>query len=76
MRKFKMGVYQHYKGNYYLGIGVAKHSEDLTQEFVVYKPLYESEVITDLCIRPKEMFLEDVVVNGKKIPRFKFIKTH
>lgn len=73
MKKVKLGIYRHYKGNYYLVLGVAKHSEDLTQEFVVYKPLYESDVATDLWIRPKKMFLENVVVDGKKMPRFKFI---
>lgn len=75
MKKFKKGIYQHYKGNYYLALGVAKHSENLEDEYIVYKPLYESKVVTDLCIRPKEMFLEDVVVNGKTVPRFKFLKT-
>lgn len=73
MRRLKLGVYKHYKGNYYVVLGMAKHSEDLEKEFVVYKPLYKSEVITDLCIRPKEMFLENVVIGGKVIPRFKFI---
>lgn len=73
MREVKLGVYKHYKGNYYLVLGVAKHSEDLEQEFVVYKPLYKSSVITDLCIRPKKMFLEKVKAAEKLVPRFEFI---
>ncbi|MBI2600666.1 DUF1653 domain-containing protein [Candidatus Daviesbacteria bacterium] len=72
MKKVKLGVYRHYKGNYYLVLGVAQHSEDLTQEFVVYKPLYKSLVVTDLCIRPKDMFLEKVQLGKKLVPRFKF----
>lgn len=45
-----------------------KHSETL-EKMVVYKHLDTGEV----WVRPKKMFLEKVKVNGKKIPRFKFI---
>ena len=66
------GVYKHYKGNLYRVIGIAKHSETL-EELVVYEALYDNPR-SKLWIRPKEMFLEDVVINGQSTPRFKLIK--
>lgn len=67
--EIKTGKYQHWKGKMYEVIGIAKHSETL-KEFVVYRALYGKN---ELWIRPKEMFLEKVIVNGKEIPRFKYI---
>lgn len=67
MTEIKPGKYQHYKGNYYEVIGTAKHSETL-EEMVIYKALYGEE---QLWARPLKIFLEEVEVNGKKIPRFK-----
>lgn len=73
MKKLKLGKYQHYKGNLYEIVGVARHSETL-EELVVYKALYTSEFGTNaLWVRPKQMFLEEVVIEGKKVPRFKYI---
>lgn len=70
---FKLGKYQHYKtGNYYRVIGVAKHSETL-EDLVVYECLYDNPK-SKLWVRPMSMFLEEVEMDGKKIPRFKFIK--
>jgi len=66
----KLGKYKHYKGKEYEVIGVAKHSETL-EEVVAYRALYGSH---DLWVRPLKMFLEDVEVNGRKVPRFEFIK--
>lgn len=65
----KTGKYQHYKGNYYNVLGVAKHSET-EEEYVVYQALYGEE---GLWIRPKEMFFENVSVDGKEVPRFMFV---
>ncbi|MDO6709506.1 DUF1653 domain-containing protein [Aliiglaciecola sp. SL4] len=65
----KAGKYRHYKGNDYEVIGVAKHSEDET-ELVVYRPLYGER---NLWVRPLDMFIEEVDVEGKLIPRFRFI---
>jgi hypothetical protein len=64
------GRYRHYKGNEYEVIGVAKHSEDET-ELVVYRPLYGER---GLWVRPLEMFVEDVKLEDKTVPRFKFIR--
>jgi hypothetical protein len=71
MRTLKPGKYQHYKGNYYRVIGVGKHSET-SEEFVVYESLYDHPQ-SHIWIRPKEMFLEDVLIEGKSIPRFRYI---
>jgi hypothetical protein len=67
--KIKLGIWKHYKGKEYKVIGVAKHSETL-EELVVYQALYCER---QLWVRPLKMFLEKVEVEGKKVPRFKFI---
>jgi hypothetical protein len=56
-------------------IGIARDSETL-DEMVVYKALYNSKKFgeSQLWVRPKKMFLEEVEINGKKMPRFKFIE--
>mgnify|MGYP001619743951 CR=1 FL=1 len=69
-RKIKLGIYEHYKGNRYEVIGIAKHSETL-EEMVVYRALYGER---HTWVRPIAMFLEGVEVSGKTIPRFKFIE--
>ncbi len=69
--KLKLGRYQHYKGHFYRVIGVAKHSETL-EELVIYEALYENPD-GKLWVRPLKMFLEKVEINGKKVPRFKFV---
>lgn len=65
----KTGRYRHYKGNDYLVIGVARHSET-EEEMVVYSADYGQ---FGLWVRPKEMFLEKVEVDGRVVPRFQFI---
>lgn len=63
----KIGKYKHYKGPEYEVIGLAKHSETM-EDFVVYRDSAE-----ELWVRPIKMFLEEVEVNGTKVPRFKYI---
>ncbi|WP_417395289.1 DUF1653 domain-containing protein [Gimesia chilikensis] len=65
----KTGRYRHYKGNDYLVIGVARHSET-EEEMVVYSADYGQ---FGLWVRPKEMFQEKVEVDGRVVPRFQFI---
>lgn len=65
----KPGRYRHFKGKEYEVLGVARHSEDLT-EFVVYRALYGDG---GLWIRPCEMFVEQITVAGVKKPRFEFL---
>jgi hypothetical protein len=64
------GRYRHYKGNFYKVIACAKHSETL-EEVVVYQQQYGD---FGLWVRPKKMFLENVVIDGQEIPRFQFIE--
>ena len=66
----KTGKYKHYKGKLYEVIGLAKHSETL-EELVVYKALYQPEG-ENLWVRPLKMFMEEVEVDGKKMPRFEY----
>lgn len=72
--KLKPGIYEHYKGNRYRVIGVARHSETL-EELVVYEALNDSEEFGDNAIwtRPLAMFIESVEVDGRQVPRFRFI---
>ncbi len=67
-------TYKHYKGNLYKVIDIVRHSETL-EELVLYKPLYVSrDFPNQMWVRPIEMFLEEVEINGKKIPRFEIVK--
>lgn len=65
----KQGRYRHYKGNEYIVLGIAKHSETL-EEMVVYRQDYGER---GLWVRPKAMFLQAVEVDGKKVCRFEFV---
>jgi len=69
--KIKLGKYKHFKGHDVEVIGVAKHSENPEEEFVVYKHEHNGY---NLWVRPKAMFLEEVERDGYKGPRFKFIE--
>lgn len=69
MTEPKPGIYDHYKGNKYKLVAIANHSETL-DKLVVYKALYGKG---GFWVRPLEMFIEDVEVDGVKVPRFKFI---
>lgn len=72
--EFKPGIYQHYKGNKYIALGVAKHSETL-EELVVYITLYDNEQ-SKIWVRPLKMFVEDVEIAGQKVPRFMFLSSY
>ena len=50
------GIYKHFKGDYYLLVDVAKHSET-GEDYVIYRKLYED---CALWVRPLFMFLEEV----------------
>jgi cupin 2 domain-containing protein len=60
------GRYRHFKGNEYTVIGVAHHSET-NEELVVYRQEYGKH---GLLVRPKQMFLETVKLDGKDVARF------
>ncbi len=63
------GRYRHYKGNDYLVLGVARHTE--TEEpLVIYQALYGER---GWWARPLAMFCATVEVSGQHVPRFAFI---
>lgn len=73
MSRLKKGTYRHYKGRLYEVIDVARHSET-EEELVIYRTLYVNENGEQtLWVRPLSMFTENVVVEGKLVPRFEFI---
>jgi len=66
------GKYQHYKGNFYRVIAVAKHSETL-EELVIYETLYDNPH-SKIWARPKAMFCETLTKNGKTMQRFALVE--
>ncbi len=74
MTEIKKGKYQHFKGMIVDVLEVALDSETM-EEMVVYAhpdPIKGKEANT-LWVRPKKMFLENVMVEGKEVPRFRFV---
>ncbi|WP_339842801.1 DUF1653 domain-containing protein [uncultured Halopseudomonas sp.] len=65
----KPGLYRHYKGKDYQVLGVATHSET-EESLVVYRTLYGD---FDLWVRPLDMFVGTVELDGEPTPRFTFI---
>ncbi len=69
--QLKLGEYEHYKGKRYRVLGVAKHSET-NEDLVMYEALYDNE-LSRLWVRPLKMFLEDVEIDGQRVPRFRYL---
>jgi len=78
----EIGKYQHFKGNFYQVIHIAKHSE--TEELmVVYYPLNTNKKHTeededinahpDIWVRPLSLFNETIERQGKRQKRFSFV---
>jgi hypothetical protein len=63
------GTYKHYKGMLCKVLKVALHSETL-EEMVVYQHMDEEKMIW---VRPLEMFLESIEVEGVKKLRFEYV---
>lgn len=66
MKSIEPGTYKHYKGALYEVIDTVRHSES-EEWLVLYRPLYGDR---KLWVRPYEMFVENVEVNGQSVPRF------
>ena len=69
MSDLRTGRYRHHKGNEYTVIGVARHSET-EEELVVYRKEYDDR---GLWVRPRAMFEETVIVDGRSVPRFDYL---
>jgi hypothetical protein len=67
------GIYEHYKHNFYKVHGIARHSESL-EEMVHYECLYENDLGV-MWVRPINLFLGSVEINGEVIPRFRLVKS-
>ena len=65
----RLGRCQHYKGNEYTVLGLARHSET-HEELVVYRQEYDDH---GLWVRPRKMFMETVTVDDKEVPRFRYL---
>ncbi|MEA3430620.1 MAG: DUF1653 domain-containing protein [Nanoarchaeota archaeon] len=64
------GIYKHYKGNYYIVLGIGTHFET-GEELVVYTPLKDRNKIW---VRPLKMFLEVVNMDGVFVNRFTYAR--
>lgn len=69
MDTIQPGIYKHYKNKKYKVICEAIHSET-KERVVVYQCLYGDY---SMWVRPKEMFIELVEVDGNQLPRFEFL---
>lgn len=58
------GRYRHFKGGVYEVTDIARHSET-EEEYVVYRAADGR-----LWVRPRDMFFEDVEVEGRLVARF------
>lgn len=66
MKKLEIGaIYKHYKGTKVKVLGECLHSETL-EPMVIYIHLEDGVTWA----RPKEMFLGNVIFNGKEVERF------
>lgn len=74
--KLQPGIYVHYKSDdmRYEVLGVGRNTET-GEEYAIYRPLYVVDKKPDFWVRPIDMFLGVVDVNGEKIPRFRKIES-
>ena len=68
--EIKPGLYRHFKGNMYRVLYTAKHSETM-EDMVVYQALYGD---MGIWVRPRAMFCEEIVRDGKTIVRFEYVE--
>jgi len=79
MEKIKPGIYYHYKSKdkLYKVIGIGRNTENNYEEMVIYQALYNiPEFGGDgvIFVRPLVMFLENVMADGKEVPRFTYVR--
>jgi hypothetical protein len=68
-------LFQHYKGNYYRVLYIARSSESPDDMLVVYQGLHNCPTFgqNPLWVRPYTMFFEEIEYNHCKVPRFRKI---
>ncbi len=64
-----LGIYRHYKGFLYRVIAIARHTETLKPLVVYYGLSGEHRT----WVRPLDMFLEEVIIDGKLMDRFTLV---
>ena len=64
------GLYRHFKGDIYRVVGMARHTE--TDELLALYHQIGNPL--PLFARPLNMFMETVEHDGKKLPRFEFLR--
>lgn len=67
------GLYRHYKGKMYRVKGIVRHSETL-EEMVHYECLYDND-LGAFWVRPKELFLSEIEIDGVRRPRFELMES-
>lgn len=67
--EIKPGRYRHYKGNEYLVLYTATHSET-RERMVVYQALYGEGGIW---VRPADMWNETIEIEDRRLKRFEYI---
>jgi hypothetical protein len=74
----KLGRYRHYKGKLYEVLGIVMHTET-NEKLVLYRALYEIPALRaeygddPWFVRPFTMFNEEVVIDGRAMPRFEYV---
>lgn len=72
--EIQTGLYEHFKGKRYEVVGLARHSETM-EPLVVYKALYKGNFPEgSLWVRPFKMFTENVLLDGREVPRFRYVQ--
>lgn len=74
-KTIKVGsIYNHYKKHLVKVVGIAPHTETL-EDLVIYEAQddFQGYKKGQLWARPKKMFLEEVTIDGKKVPRFRLV---
>jgi len=69
----KSGCYIHFKGDMYMVLGEARHSETL-EDFIVYNPAWSGNIDQanfDYLVKPVSAFLENLTIDGQVVPRFR-----
>lgn len=59
--------YRHYKGNEYVVLNIARSSENIDEELVIYQDASDTSKVW---ARPRPMFEEEVEAGGARVPRF------